>query len=452
MALDLPLDTRFLLASGNGPGHRGSLFAIDLDGTEAQVEELDAIPSFGLTVVGDRLYRVLSSVGGKDPHSELLVYDKTGVLTYRRLERVADPHGIVQHGNRFAVPCSERNQIVWLDADGHVTERWQAPGEGDTWHVNGVHVRDGRLFASAFGMHATHDDLTANLGKPTGVIFDVATRQVVVSALRCPHDPQFIDGGWFVSNSRAGEILLIDECTGGRTRTLNLGGWTRGVAIDEERMYVGISAERHTDAETGRAEIAVVDRKTWKELARVELPCREVHSVALVPRSFRMALRRGLRTNAVRVSVQDNEDLFRLTGNIHPTQHWTPMPMLEPDECRVTVTAALPRSARAGAVLTTEVAVENASNVVYLTALPHPVAIAYRWDRADGDVRTRVSEGRSPFAKPLAPGDRMTSVVTLACPPDPGRYLLTLSVVQEWVRWFDDVDPVAAVHANVALA
>jgi hypothetical protein len=221
--------------------------------------------------------------------------------------------------------------------------------------------------------------------------------------------------------------------------------------MDQDRIYVGISAERHAPDERGRAAIAVVDRKSWELLARIELPCRELHSFALVPRSFRTALRRGLRTNAVRVSVQDNEDLFRLTGNIHPVQNWTPMPMLEPEECRVRVTATLPAAAPAGAVLTAEVGLESTSSVVYLTALPHPVAIAYRRDLHDEALPTPVSEGRSPLTKPLAPGDRITTMVALECPPDPGRYRLRLSIVQEWVRWFDDVDPLAGVYADITL-
>jgi hypothetical protein len=64
------------------------------------------------------------------------------------------------------------------------------------------------------------------------------------------------------------------------------------------------------------------------------------------------------------------------------------------------------------------------------------IRMAYRWLNSDGSVHT--PEGlRSPFPRPVQPGERVLTPVQVAAPPTPGSYVLEVDVVHEYVRWFD---------------
>jgi hypothetical protein len=444
-----PLNEHLVLVGGHGPEYRGALLAIHRTDQGYEVEEIDPLTTCGISAANGRLFRILSS-SSDEPRPELLIYDEHGIAAYRRLDGLEDPHGLLWDGERFVVPCSEANEIVWLDFDGHPVDRWRAPGVGDAWHVNGVHVRDGVLYASAFGMFADNAEMRRNIGEPTGVVFEVASQRVILSGLRCPHDPLFIDGEWSICESRANAILRVNEQSGERTRVADLGGWTRGVAVDSQHLYVGISAQRYGDQHS-RASLAVLDRATSSVVGRIALPCFEVHAVAVVPRTFLAALRRGFRTNAHRTAVQDREELFRLAGNIHPRAMLTPMDELAPEDCDVDLTVKLPHRAVAGSAIALHATVYNRGTETLLTALPKPVSFAWRWERIEGEHRTIVAEGRAPLPSAIPPKGMAEARLLLDVPPAGGEYSLRLSLVQEWIRWFDDVTPAAGVSGLVIL-
>ncbi len=69
-----------------------------------------------------------------------------------------------------------------------------------------------------------------------------------------------------------------------------------------------------------------------------------------------------------------------------------------------------------------------------------PVHLSYRWfDHAGSPV---VGEGlRTQFSQPLPPGGRAVLPMTLELPPQPGRYELVVTLVQECFAWLDQIDP-----------
>jgi Glycosyltransferase Family 4 len=69
---------------------------------------------------------------------------------------------------------------------------------------------------------------------------------------------------------------------------------------------------------------------------------------------------------------------------------------------------------------------------------PAPVHLSYHWLDASG--RLAVFEGlRTSLIPPLDPGSSAIYEVKIAGPPDPGEYHLRLTLVQEGVRWFDEL-------------
>jgi hypothetical protein len=432
----ISLQGEILLATGNGPDSAGWLFSIEGD----TCEKIDSLNSGGIAADGDRLYRLLATRSDEKSkaNGELLVYDELGVVQYHRIDCLDDPHALVFDGEYLVTPCPAVNSIFWLSADGTVKRTWTAPGTDDAWHVNGVCLHEGRLYASAFGRFAENYGWSHDMDAPAGMIFDLETRSDVVSGLCCPHDPLHADGGWLVCNSRPGDLLFIDEL-GSITRQIQLHGWTRGLAISEKYIFVGVSAERHYTADPGRSAIIVLDRQSWKPLARITLPCVELQTLSLVPQKFLRGLRRGFRTNATRVSVQDREDMFRAAGSIHAKWGFTRMDALLPEDCRCVMTVKAPGEVTAGKEFPVEVEVINCGPVTLLTAPPHPVHLGYRWRRLDVDTETQVDYSRFPLSQALAPGRKLKWDVNFPAPSKPGSYDLVFSLVQEWVAWFDEV-------------
>lgn len=66
----------------------------------------------------------------------------------------------------------------------------------------------------------------------------------------------------------------------------------------------------------------------------------------------------------------------------------------------------------------------------------HPqIRLSYRW--LDGDGSIHVSEGpRTPFPRPVEPGEGLLAPLDVVAPTAPGQYVLEVDVVHEDVRWF----------------
>jgi hypothetical protein len=65
-----------------------------------------------------------------------------------------------------------------------------------------------------------------------------------------------------------------------------------------------------------------------------------------------------------------------------------------------------------------------------------PIRMGYRWLNADGTLFGD-SGPRSPFPRPVEPGDRVLTAVHAQAPAQAGDYLIEVDVVHENVRWFE---------------
>lgn len=80
---------------------------------------------------------------------------------------------------------------------------------------------------------------------------------------------------------------------------------------------------------------------------------------------------------------------------------------------------------------------------------PAPIHLSYHWFDAAGNIA--ISEGlRTPLLPSLDPGNSDTYEVKVAAPRDPGEYLLRITLVQEGVRWLDEL-PGAAASQDILL-
>lgn len=91
--------------------------------------------------------------------------------------------------------------------------------------------------------------------------------------------------------------------------------------------------------------------------------------------------------------------------------------------------------------------VRNDGQVPLTSTPPHPVSLTHRWTLLDG--ATIASEARVLLEEPLAPGAQATLTLSAQVPDRRGPSYLRVSLVQEGVCFFDDVDPRNGFRATV---
>jgi hypothetical protein len=434
-----------IVATGFGDRDTGG-GAFVLEGGGAR--RIDWLASTGLAVEpGERrLARLLRDPGDADSSGELLICDDRGVEAYRRVDALCDSHDVVWHDGGLVVVSTSTNALLWLTPAGDVTRTWQAPGTGDAWHLNSLLVDRGRLLACAFGRFAEHRGWAApGAAQGQGFVFDVETGEEILRGFTCPHHPMRIGDRWAVCDSREQTFVVLDD-DGRVLERVALGGWTRGVAVSADRVYVGISARRG-EAAGETASVAVLDRATLREIDRVSLPCREVYEVAVVPAPLLGGLERGFRTNAVRTADEDQHALFRAAG-VEPERLWAVSEPLPEEACRVELDAEAPTKMRAGEAAQVPWTLANRGGAVLHSAEPYPVHVAARWFSADGGGVLAESE-RALLPRAVPPGAEVSGTLRVEAPPGAGHRLLRISPVQEQVRWFDDADPANGVAVQV---
>jgi SAM-dependent methyltransferase len=114
---------------------------------------------------------------------------------------------------------------------------------------------------------------------------------------------------------------------------------------------------------------------------------------------------------------------------------------------RLTATA-LPGSVPPSAQFAVQLEIYNRTPVPLGTLHPNPVSVSYRWLLPDGEIVD--SNGiRTDIRPPLAPGCRRSYPVQVTAPAQPARYVLRLTLVQEWIQWFDS--PAIGVYCDIPL-
>ncbi len=427
-ALREELRARGLVLAVSGLGDEdsgGGLFLLD-----DEVERIDWLSTTGLYAADGLFLRLL---WGPD----LLVYDERGVVRYLRLDGLVDPHDVVLDGDQIVVVSTGRNEILRYGLSGELVERWTPGGEGDAWHLNNLLLSDGRLLCACFGRFAA-DRAWAEDGarEGAGIVFDVRSQETVISGLTAPHNPHRLPRGWLVCNSGTGEVLEFDE-RGVPRRGVELGGWTRGLAVLDDLLLVGVSARRDESTPGATAELVVLELDSFEERERFTLPCSEIYDLALAPAAFAEGLRRGMRTNGRLEGELVQAAMFESVG-VEPVRLWATGEPLPREAMRSQVTAEVSSSMLAGARELIPCVVRNKGGAILTSSPPNPVSLSYRWYEG----RRTISEGdRVPLPHALPPGTPLAIDLPLEVPLESGRYRLCVSLVQEHVAWFDEVDP-----------
>jgi len=80
------------------------------------------------------------------------------------------------------------------------------------------------------------------------------------------------------------------------------------------------------------------------------------------------------------------------------------------------------------------VKVQNPGTETWISAGAFPVNVSYKWFK--GGVMMSIEGERTALPRPVAPNQTVDVDVRVVAPPDPGKYVLHISLVQEAVAWF----------------
>ena len=199
-----------------------------------------------------------------------------------------DLHDVLRGPDGTFAVFTETNQVVRLDEAFQVCEQWRFGDEPDCAHVNCLAWHDGRLLASMFGDFAGHRGYKGQ-SRRAGRVVDVRSGDVLVDGLSQPHSLASADGRLWLCSSEDCELRVYDRDFR-LERSVALPGYTRGLAVGEHGVYVGISRSRNLAAgDVGTfatAVVGVLDRQTLAVLGYVPMPWDEIYDIRLAPAGF----------------------------------------------------------------------------------------------------------------------------------------------------------------------
>lgn len=250
---------------GHGRGHGGLCFWRD-----GEVQVIDEHDTTGLCLDDNgHLWRFCRK------NRELLRYDPAGRLVDAiDMPEIVNGHDVRVRDGVVAMASTGTNEIRFYRDTGQFIHSWQADGDGDAWHINGLWFSGGQLYFTAFGRFRT-DRAWKGRDQMSGFLFKMSTQLPVLDGLSEPHSPRLIDGRWWLCESMS--ACLVVQQDNGRLKRYPMGEYTRGLAVDRDRAYVGRSASR--DGEDAPASMEVLGRFDLDTLAQHEVPFPEIYEI-----------------------------------------------------------------------------------------------------------------------------------------------------------------------------
>jgi GT2 family glycosyltransferase/glycosyltransferase involved in cell wall biosynthesis len=257
-------DDRLLISAPNGGG------LVLVAGAEAT--KLDNFSSTGLDVRGGLLIR------GVQPGSIVIYGGETIELEGADFH---DVHDLLVDGDVIYAVATSRNEVVKVAFDGTELERWTLSGDEDSYHINCLARWNERIVFSAFGDFVESRAYKGN-SAGRGFVQDLRTGERLITGLSQPHSLVPICDSLLLANSEARQLAEFDR-TGAMTRSLDVGGYVRGLYVTERCIYFGLSVSRNTDDPgVSAGTLVALDRSTWQEKWRLDLPVAEIYSIVSI--------------------------------------------------------------------------------------------------------------------------------------------------------------------------
>ncbi|MEP6898967.1 MAG: DUF4915 domain-containing protein, partial [Rhodanobacter sp.] len=235
----------------------------------------------GISLSGEGIVWCVQSDGGRWFREV-----RQGALsTASAAEGPLDLHDVLSTADGNYAVFTETNRVVRLDHAFQVQESWSFGDEPDSAHVNCIAMHDGRLIASMFGAFATHRGYKGKTRR-SGQVIDVRSGDVLIEKLSQPHSLVTVGEQLWLCSSEDRAVHVYDR-NFRLERERTLPGYTRGLAVGQDFVYVGLSRSRNLESgdvgEFTSAVVAVLNRHSLEVVGYLPLPCNEIYDIRIAP-------------------------------------------------------------------------------------------------------------------------------------------------------------------------
>ncbi|WP_143002901.1 DUF4915 domain-containing protein [Nitrosospira sp. Nsp1] len=195
-----------------------------------------------------------------------------------------DIHDVLLKDDKIYLASTYDNEVVCLNSNYQRINAWNLPGENDSAHLNSIAIYQGRLIASLFGRFKKHREYkNGTLG--LGAIIDVHTGETLIGGLSQPHSLTVKGDLLYFCSSEEKKLHVYD----GKNiiNTVLLPGYSRGVAVGKNYIYVGISLSRNVEPvehELASGAVSVIDKISLQCIGLKLIPFREIYDIRIIPR------------------------------------------------------------------------------------------------------------------------------------------------------------------------
>lgn len=257
-----------LVSSPNGGGllyiHHGHVF------------RLDDIDTTGISQRGGKFLRGLQPEG--------LVYYQGNRATQDPGAPIHDIHDVLIADPFLYAVGTCANEVLQFDMNAVEVRRWRFPGEDDALHINCLTQWNQQIVFCAFGDFTAHRQYKGNTAQ-TGFVQDLHTGKRLIEGLSQPHSVVALGENLLLANSETRELREYD-INGRLLRSKVLDGYTRGICVQGNTLYIGLSRSRNIDSSAlMNANLVALDVQSWQEVGRMELPVSEIYTVIAVDES-----------------------------------------------------------------------------------------------------------------------------------------------------------------------
>ncbi|WP_294737468.1 glycosyltransferase [uncultured Pseudomonas sp.] len=192
-----------------------------------------------------------------------------------------DVHDVLFDGELCYVVGTTGNEVVCFNEAGTEIGRWAFSEQPDSWHLNCLARWKESIIFSAFGMSETTRGYKGNT-HGAGFVQDLFSGQKYIEGLSQPHSLVPHGKNLLLANSECKEVREYSP-DGKLLRTAVLDGYTRGICVVGDLLYVGLSCSRNIDdARLSSATVVALDVTTWGERGRLSLNALEIYSIVSV--------------------------------------------------------------------------------------------------------------------------------------------------------------------------
>ncbi|MEF3312886.1 DUF4915 domain-containing protein [Paenibacillus sp. GYB004] len=238
------LDSKLLVSCPVSGPDEGGLFLLDFK--QNSLKKLYTGGCMGMAWVKDRLIVATNQ-------NQLLCLNSRYQITARQDCGQMDLHGVIKYNDDIVLVVeTENNAIGCYEAAAlkRIGEIRLNPATRDVHHLNDIWLDSGLLYASMFSpygkwhkqpMNVSGAIIVVNLGtfNPYVPLALNPANHVVVKNLYMPHSVLTYKNKLSYCNSMAFQTVI------GGTQTVQLAGFTRGLAVTDELVFIGQSRMRH---------------------------------------------------------------------------------------------------------------------------------------------------------------------------------------------------------------